>query len=508
MTFRLNRRTFLRGALGVTVGLPVLECMLDGNGTAYAQSNPLPRRFVLVFAGQSLGGDGWERDKSVVAGNRITEGGHFIAPATSGANWEMTTPLEPLQDLRSDLSIVSGMKIPFSKTSAEVADVPPGGAFRDFHGGGSGPLLCGTRSQSASFMCRTITSDQVVANLNKGKTAIDSLVFRAQPSWYLGGSSYSGRQYISYGDGGAKIEAQTSPQIAFRSLFQNTKPSGSGSAAAQLDFALRGKRSVLDLILAKRQRLVSQVGAADKVRLDQHFEELRALEQRISAMPSMSGAGCVVPTDPGVDSPIGGDNAGADSSSIATNTGYSGEDARARVMADLIHMAFVCDLTRVATLQITTFQSHMNVYTVTEALGMAIQADLHECGHNGDANNRGQLAVSTCLKWHVSIYARLLQKLKSTTEGAGTTLDNTVALFVPEGGHGLQLNDATSMWQTHSVEDMVMLVGGRAGGLKPGNHIASGGVHPGNCLVSAMQAAGVMGDSFGEVNGNIPALFG
>jgi hypothetical protein len=159
-------------------------------------------------------------------------------------------------------------------------------------------------------------------------------------------------------------------------------------------------------------------------------------------------------------------------------------------------------------LQITTFQSHMNVLTVTDALGMPIRADLHECGHNGDQNNRGQLPVSTCLKWHVSIYAQLVQKLQATTEGAGTALDNTVALFVPEGGHGLQLNDATSMWQTHSVEDMVMLVAGRAGGLKPGNHIASGGAHPAACLVSAMQAAGFSGDTLGEVKGNIAALFG
>jgi hypothetical protein len=171
-------------------------------------------------------------------------------------------------------------------------------------------------------------------------------------------------------------------------------------------------------------------------------------------------------------------------------------------------MAFVCDLTRAATLQITTFQSHMNVLPVTEALGMPIRADLHEAGHNGDENNRGQLAVSTCLKWHVGIYAHLVQKLKDTMEAGSPVLNNTVALFVPEGGHGVQLNDGASLWQTHSVEDMVMLVAGRAGGLKPGRHIATGGAHPGNCLVSAMQAAGVQGDTLGEVKGNVSGLFG
>jgi hypothetical protein len=507
MTLKLGRRTFLRGLGGVTLGLPVLECMLNGNGTAYAQSaGPLPKRYAIVFAGQSLGGDGWQRDQNMVAGVRTTEAGHFIAPATAGAAWEMTTPLEPLTALRGDFSIVSGMAIPFSRTSVEPTAVPAGGAFRDFHGGGSGPLLCGTRSETSEFMCRSITSDQVIADLNKGATPLPSLVLRAQPSWYLSGSSYSGRQYISYAEGGKRIESQTSPQIAYRSLFTGFTPTDN-TEKARFDFNRRARKSVLDLITRKEAGLLARVGAADRIRLQRHYDEIRALELRIDAIPSVMGGTCVVPTDPGADSPIGGDNAGAGSDSIATNTGYSNEDARARVMADLIHMAFVCDLTRAATLQITTFQSHMNVLPVTEALGLPIRADLHEAGHNGDQNNRGQLPVSTCLKWHVGIYAHLVQKLKDTLEGGSPLLDQCAVVFVPEGGHGLQLNDATSIFQTHSVEDMVMLVAGRVGGLKPGRHIATGGAHPASCLVSGMKAAGYTGNTLGEVTGNVAALF-
>jgi len=79
---------------------------------------------------------------------------------------------------------------------------------------------------------------------------------------------------------------------------------------------------------------------------------------------------------------------------------------------------------------------------------------------------------------------------------------------MPEAGHGVQLNDGTSVNQTHSVEKMILLVGGRAGGLAPGRHIASTGTHPGKVLVSAMQAAGYDGDELGEVTGNVPGLFG
>jgi hypothetical protein len=347
----------------------------------------------------------------------------------------------------------------------------------------------------------------VIAGLYSGETTLDSLVLRAQPSWYLSGSSYAGRQYISYGEGATRIEAQTSPKIAYDSLFSGFSPDDE-SERAVFEFNRRARRSVLDLVTAKRERLLGRVGAADRVRLERHFDELRDLERRIDALPATQGGACQIAAAPGSDPPIGGDNAGAGSDSIATNTGYSDESTRARVLADVVHMAFVCDLTRVATLQLTTFQSHMNVYPITEPLGVGVRADLHECGHNGDQNNRGQLPVSLCLQWHVAHYAYLLDKLKNTPEGSGNVLDNSVVVFVPEGGHGTQLNDATSQWQTHSVEDMVMLVGGRAGGLQPGRHIATSAAHPAQCLIGAMQAAGYTADGLGEVSGAVSELFG
>lgn len=503
---RLGRRTLLRGLGGAVVGLPLLECMLPGRGQVHAQALTPPRRYAIVFAGQGIGGDGWARDKTMVGGQRLTETGHFIVPAEPGTSYTLTTPLKSLAALREDFSIVSGLRIPFSKTSTEASEVPSGGAFRDFHGGGAGPLLCGTRSQSASFVCRSITSDQVVAKLHAGQTRVASLVLRAQPSWYLSGSSFAGRQYISYADGGAKIEAQSSPQIAFQSLFSGFAPSDTAERAA-FDFNRRARKSVLDLVTSKRERLVARVGAADRIRLERHFDEIRALETRIDAVGPSAGA-CRLPADPGADPALGGNNAGSGSETIGTNTGYSGEDERARWMADLIAMAFTCDLTRVATLQITVFQSHMNVFPITTALGTPVRADLHEVGHNGDSNNRGQLPVSWCLGWHISHYAYLLQKLKETEEGSSNLLDHSVLIFMPEAGHGTQLNDATSQFQSHSVEDMALLVAGRAGGLRPGRHIPTAGAHPGRALISAMQAAGVSGDRLGEVTGTIPELFG
>lgn len=507
MALRLNRRTFLRGSAGVAVGLPVLECMLNEHGTAYAAGGgDIPCRYAIVFAGQALGGDNWAKNENRVGGMNFTEEGHFIAPPQVGAGYDITTPLQTVADLVDDFSIVSNMRIPWNANSTDGADVPAGGAYRDFHGGGCSPLISGVRSTVPNFTANGITSDQVIAQMNPGML-YDSQVLRAQPSWYLAGSSYSGRQYISYTGAGEAVEAQVSPQGAFMSLFGNFTPDNAEDVAA-LDFQLRGRRSVLDLITAKREAILAKVGAADAIRLEQHFDELRELEMRIGAIDPGGIASCQLPTDPGADPQIGGDNAGSGSDTIDTNTGYSEEDTRARALADLIHMAFVCDLTRVATLQVTVFQSHMNVFQVSSDLGLPIRADQHEVGHNGDQDNRGQIVVSTMLGWHVDIWGQLVRRLKETPEGAGNVLDNSAIVFMAEAGHGVQLNDGTTPNQTHSVEEMVQLTAGRAGGLQPGRHIDTGGAHPAQNLISAMQAVGWDGDTLGEVTGNIPELFG
>jgi hypothetical protein len=492
---------------GAVVGLPVLDCMLDGNGQAFAQGGTMPRRYAIVFAGQALGGDGWAENQYQLAGVRKTEAGHFIAPAQAGPDYAITTPLKPLEKLKADFNVVSGMRIPYDVASTDGAAVPPGGAFRDFHGGGASPLLSGVRSTSSTFTAEGPTSDQLVVPVVGKGGSLDSLVVRAQPSWYLAGSSYAGRQYISYSAKRKPIESQTNPMTVYSALFSNFQAAG-GDAIARQDFERRAEASVLSLIGARRQALLARVGNADKLRLQAHFDQIRDLEGRLSAVVAGQGMTCKKPADVGTDWAVGGDNAASGGDKLQTNTGYSDEARRAQIMADLIHMAFVCDLTRVATLQITVFQSHMNAYKIATAAGTPILADLHEIGHNGDPMNRGQLPVSMMLQWHISTYARLVDNLKNTPEGAGTALDNSAIVFMPEAGHGRQLNDAKSDNATHSVENMVLLIAGRAGGMKPGRHIPTMGAHPAQALLGAMKAVGYASDTMGEVKGPLSALFG
>ncbi len=495
---------------GAAVSLPLLECMLPARRSA---AQTAPRRYAILFAGQALGGDNYAKDTSRVDGQNVTEGGHYIADTNYGRGYALTTPLLPLQAMQNDFTMISNLAIPFNVSSTDGSAVPSGGAYRDFHGGGSSPLLSGTRSTSPEYVCNGITSDQVIAELNAGQTTHKSLVVRAQPGFYVSGYSFAGRQYISYGPGGgrnARIEAQASPQVAFQSLFTGFVPEGDDEAA-RFDFEMRARRSVLDLVLERRAKLVSKVGQADRERLERHFDEIRDLENRISALPPVASGQCFVPTDPGADPPIGGDHEGGGSGSVTGGSGYSDEHTRSRVFADLIHMAFVCDLTRAASLQITAFQSHMNARPIADGLGTlagtvrpsrwaSVGGDVHEVGHNGDPNNRGQIPSAGLLQWHVSHYAYLIDKLRNTPEAGGNVLDNSMIVFTAEAGHGLQLNDGSSQNQTHSVENMVMLLAGRAGGFAPGEHINGNRAHPATALVTAMRAAGYQGNALGDVS--------
>ena len=108
--------------------------------------------------------------------------------------------------------------------------------------------------------------------------------------------------------------------------------------------------------------------------------------------------------------------------------------------------------------------------------------------------------------WHMKHYAYLIQKFKDTPEAGGTMLDNVAMPYVFEGGHGYdpEQNRGPS---SHSTEKMVVLLAGRAGGLRPGKHIAATNLHPARVLVSAMKAVGYTGNALGEVTGDIPELF-
>lgn len=486
MSLKLSRRAVLKGVGGATIALPLMEVMLDG-GRANAQAPNPPKRYVVCFGGQSLGGDNDPLHNDYV-------------PNTLGPNYDLKSALAPLADynnIKNEISVVSGLSIP----TANGGPIPSGGRQDDFHVSSLSPLLSGVRS-NRDTVSRGPTSDQIIADAIAGDTTFKSLVYRIQADWYLSVSAPFGRDMISYktdaGGNPIPIPPGISPRLAFNTLFGNFSPPQDPVEAARQAYLLRSRTSVLDGIRASCARLIPRLGSADRIRLQQHCDEIRALETRISALPPPATGICQRPGDPGADPPLGGSQ-GTDSGGELTynqNLGYSGEEQRARVFCDLIHMALACDLSRVASLQFTMFQSHMNMYPLT---GQPF--DVHELGHSG----LGTLGVSRGIAWHMKHFGYLVAKLRDTPEAGGTMLNNTALVFLHEGGHGYDSSSGNQN-SSHSTENMACLIAGRAGGLRPGQHVVASGMHPANVLVTAMKAVGYSGNSLGEVSGDISAL--
>jgi hypothetical protein len=485
---------FLRGAGGLAVPLPVLECLVDGRGAAFAAGGALPNRFVVCFGGYSAKCD-------------PDNGPDIQTPTAVGPNYDLKRALAPLGgfgNVRASIAVVSGVKIP----SGPVGKIPAGGfAYDPFHWHGNA-LLAGMRQVSElgtegtssnnekryNSQITGPTSDQVVADAWAGATPIRSLAYKIQASVYItsGKVEMQATRGILYRRNAAGDIVPVSPAVSPRAAYQSllTGIAEPDAQAARRKMAeLQDRKSVLDLVDRRLAGLVPRLGRADQRRLAAHLEEIRALETRIAALAAAPGPACKPIPDPGQDPPVGGSV--GDPFGYDTNRGYSNEEARARIFCDLIALAFTCDLTRVATLLFTMFQTFMNIGPIT--------------GHNWNAHqlqHQGKnTAIADFIAWHMKHFGYLVAKLRDTPEGAGSLLDRTALVFLPEGG---------TTGSSHNATNMSLLVAGRAGGLKAGHHLVAppGANHPAQVLVTAMNAVGVPATQLGEVSGTVPGLRG
>src|SRR3954467_11212876 len=92
----LGRRRVLRGLMAggaVTVGLPILDCLLNTNGTAFAATGrSIPPRFGTWFWGLGLGEGNW-------------------TPTATGAKYELPHQLAALKPFQAKMNLFSGTNV-------------------------------------------------------------------------------------------------------------------------------------------------------------------------------------------------------------------------------------------------------------------------------------------------------------------------------------------------------------------------------------------------------------
>jgi hypothetical protein len=440
MKRRVGRRAVLRGlAYGgaISVGLPLLECMLDGSGKALADGTPLPKRFGVFFWGNGV---------------RLAK----FVPSAVGA-YTLTEALAPLMNVKDYVSIVSGYDI---KTGNE----------RGHHAGCVG-VLSGAPMLSqdpkgapyaSTFSAPSI--DQVVAASVGMTTRFKSLEIGISKSVTTGEGTTL--RYLSHNGPDNPNPPEYSPKALYTRVF------GTGfsapNQAATIDPKLALRRSVLSAVRDDATDLRKRLGKSDQVRLDQHFESIRALENQISSVEQAPPppTSCTAPA-PATDS-------AGDSKLTVTNAS----------MANLVAVSLACDQTRVFSYM---FSGSVGGTSYPE---LSISTNHHTLSHD-EAGDQPQVQQITV--FIIQRFAALLEALKAVPEGDGNLLDNSVILASTDVTEG----------QPHSINNYPIIVAGGGGGslVHPGIHIKGSKGNASDVLLTLVQAMGVPATEFGKSGG-------
>ena len=442
---RLSRRLFLGGG-AVAVGLPFLESALPR--TARAQTTPAPIRLIYIFVPNGL-------DMAT------------FRPATTGEGYVTPPMLEPLEALKADFSVVTGLEN-FPGRPDELGD----------HAAGTASFItCAHANKSESVIGLGVSADQVAAQQFGNLTRLPSLqlgidVGRASGDCDSGYSCVYARN-ISWSDQTTPLPKIVDPPAVFDQIFQGYDPNES---AVEAERRRAYDQSVLDSVIADSDELMLKLGATDRVKLEQYLDGVRELERRLDG--SAPGIQCT----PGAEPPE------------ARGLAY---DVHVRTMNDLIVLALSCDATRIVSFMFG------NALSGRTHPFLGIDGGHHDISHHaGDAAKIAQLAQIG--RWEVEQLAYLLTRLKETEDPNGQSLLFNSAVY---------LSSDISDGNRHNHDDIPVILAGQAGGaLHPGRHIA----YPNsrnqpkekmsNLLVTVLEAAGVAGATLGDSTGPLADL--
>lgn len=496
-SWQMNRRTFLRGAGGATIALPLLNAMLPTRGVG-AQAASSTRRFLLWSENNGTVMDAWRPSGTV----------------TDFTLGRLHASLEPYRDKLLILSGLHNKCARDSKTNTAVHQGNAGVATGGYNsmGGvwGSEQQIrpAGTGMTNPTFYSVDQRICQEAAYQGALASRFPSYQFGVQVSDIPATSARVNYKYTANPSfvqdtadnnnpipqyEGAHVESN--PQQAFKDLFgafatgQDT-PGGPGTAEEQAAAAqrqLRKRGSVLDYVADSYDGLMLKVGTEDRRRLSEHLELIRALELQVAAIPSdiAKSASCIPPD--GASLPSGrpckeeeqGTNNGPNDVDGCTGDLF---EPIGKAQMDLLAMAFSCDLVRVSTMQWSMAGNRVGFGHIG-----AGGATHHDLAHASDPK------LVTIHTWYASMMGYMLQKLQSIVEPDGKTLlDKTGILWVNELSSGA----------THSKEDIpLMLIGAAAGAFNTGRYLDFRGKDRSNTdlLLSVLHAYGIMDTRFGDL---------
>jgi hypothetical protein len=366
-------------------------------------------------------------------------------PKTEGTGFELSPILEPLKAFRNQMNVISGLAHAAADTSAVHSLSPT-------------TWLSGVRPKATqgTDALAGVTADQIAAQRIGQDTLLPSLELGTEDRSGMFGSC--DRDYgciymnsMSWSTTTRPLPIEISPRRAFDRLF-----------------GVRNKEdaSILDAFKVQVSDLQRKVGPTDRSAVGDYLDSVRELERRIQKVGTEQ-------TGPGPAAP--------------NLIPYSYEE-HVKTMYDLLVMAYRANVTRVSTFMVARETSNRTYAQ------LGVPDGHHEISHHQNV----PAAIGKNVKiqiYHVGLFAGFLEKMRSTADGDGSVLDNSIVLF------GSNMSNS-NLHDHFPLPNLV--IGGGSGLLKGGRHIKYPDRTPmTNLLLTLLDKAGISIDALGDSTGKL-----
>jgi len=385
----ISRRTVLKG-VGATIALPLIDAM-NPAATAWAQTaaGAPPKRFAFIGFPHGAIMDRW-------------------SPPQTGASFEMSPILQPLEPLRQHLTVVSGLRNKPGETPEPHGYIEMTWltCVKPWEHGANGPDF-------------GVSADQLAARHIGQDTRLPSLELTTA----LGGARVAWRTATQ------SLPQEGNPRAVFQKLF------GQGDTDKERAAILSETGSILDRVKGQAARLQASLGVQDRVVVSDYLDSVREIERRVQMASQQDMSRLDIP-----DAPVGTPNDLTE---------------HFKLMFDLMALAFQADITRVITFSMDR-EASMRTYT-----NLGIAEGFHPLSHHGN-NPEKQTKLVQIQRYHTEVFAKFVERLAKAQEAGGSVLDHSTILY----GSNMSNSDK------HNNDPLPAAILGHANGrIKGGQHV-------------------------------------
>lgn len=386
-----SRRALLRAVGGAAVAYPLLQLL--ESSVVRAAGGTAPLNLIVIYHPHGIAAEYWA-----------------MQPGDTETSFNITYPgcsLQPLDDAAT-----------YGKSYKDKILVIDHLSHLSETGGHSSAATITTGSKISGNNPLNSSIDQFLAvekGLGSG-TPITSLAVG------VGFDATDSGNNLSFGPGGAGLPKIIDPTQTFKTLFGSLAPADPGAAAA-LARQNAIEKSILDFAAGQISALQPKLGAAEKLKLDQHLTSIRDLEKRLSPA---GASGCQAPAAP-------------DASKFPSLRRYNGGepyfDAITDTQIDLVAQGIACGLTRFVTFFLADLSYAGNPLSLPSDNHGSVAhtynaSPIGNNDHPGGGDPSSQQLLAKLNKYYYGKLARLMQKLD-----AFGALDNTLIYMTSDMGN-------------------------------------------------------------------------